>query len=300
MIYLLFSEGCPCFKPIIENMYYLLKKNNIPSQIKNIIDVEEKDSDRWLCIWNNLPRLPKKCIIYNFDPMVDNVFNSLLGLIKSSNSTIVKFVDYCYGNNYDRLKIFNLDYIVLPYGYSKYHEYIYQTLVNKNINYKPIDILFYGNMNQRRKDIITLIDIFCKANNYVFVYTDKLNNETDKTNVIQQSKIVLSISNSDAKIYKTNDLARLSYLISNKALVVTEYIGDKVVEDKLSKYTNYCTTIEEIIDKIQYYISNPDDRIKSVDNAYNCFKTDFDFEKGLIDILEFGHCPTLQEQGFLN
>lgn len=275
MIYLLFNDRCKCFEQVIENFKYIFEKNNIPSIIKHSIDIEEKDTDLWLCIWNDLERLPKRCIIYNMDPMVDGVLNSFTNLVNVSQSNIILFVDYCYSDNINKLKGFCFNYTVVPYGYSSFYEKY--SLSSK----KDIDILFYGNISSRRENIFNKINDL----GYNFIVLSNVFDENIKAELISRSKIILSVSNSDAKIIGTNDLARISPIIINKGFVITEYIGDKTVETKLSLYINYNSSVDELLNSIKYFMVHDEERDKLTENAYKKFKEDFNFEEAIITII---------------
>lgn len=284
MIYLLYTSYCTCFHIIIRNIQYILAKNNIVSTIVHSIDgIEQKVEDVWFCIWNGQSSLPTyNCIIYNMDPMTTNIqseFNRLLSVSKPQNLLII---DYSYGNNINR---------VIPYGYSSFHEMLYSHTYGNGD--KDIDILFYGYVGSRRVGIIQEVKQFCNMKNYNFVCRNNdLYDEHEKARLVARSKIVLSIPSTDALKHKTNDLARISYLVSNKAFIITEYIGDDEVEHKLDKYICYCNNISEIFDKIDYYLHNDDIRMLKSYKAYTSFKTDFPFETDILSVITShgSHC----------
>ena len=75
MIYLYCHKNASCFISYLKNIQWLLDKNNIKSIITHQI---EQNDHLWIVICDpNIICLPRKCIIYNMDPMIDSIFNSL-------------------------------------------------------------------------------------------------------------------------------------------------------------------------------------------------------------------------------
>lgn len=287
MIYILLSSNCRrYFETIAENMRHILNKSGISVQIciDKVCEYQVKPNDTCIVFWNYIKVLPRcKCIIYNFDPMVPwivNMFNQFKPMLKSNDIVL----DYCYSKENE--KLMNLpecvQYQVLPYGYSEYHEHLHKSFIKtEKTCEEDIDILFYGNVGERRSHILNNINLMCQQKGYKIVIRNNdlfLNDE--KAGLINRSKIIVSIYENDAKQYKTNDLVRLSYLISNKKFVVTEFIGDKIVEGMLSKYLCYAKSPEDIVTKLDYYLQHPNERDMS--QAYECFKRDFPFGSELL------------------
>lgn len=268
MLYLYYSLNSPCFKSIIETISAILTKHNIENQIIHEIILNE---DLWLICWPNIPILPKKCIIYNFDPVVKNVTNQIEALLKNNPDSKVKILDYCYSNkNYLYFKSLNLDYKIIPYGISQYH------MKNKS-NDKDIDILFYGGINARRNDILKKL-----KNKYnIHIRINDLYDENEKAELISRSKIILSIASNDALSCTTNDLARLSFVVSNKGFILAEKIGDKMIENISG--INYFH-IDELEKYIDYFLNNLTERQKNIQLVYNNFKKFINFDN---DILYF-------------
>ena len=140
-----FHHKSICFSGIANTIANILNKNNISSEVVNKI-MPNDDNSFYIIMWPNLDQpLPKKCAIYNFDPMVPHVIKELFGIIGDRKDIIIW--DYCYSQqNYMTLK--HLNYQILPYGISDFNIYD-----KENIE-KDIDVLFFGGMNKRRKKII--------------------------------------------------------------------------------------------------------------------------------------------------
>ena len=251
-------------------MSKILTKNNIQNDIvHNIHD----NGELFVIFWPNLDQpLPKNCIIYNFDPMVPNVIKELFGIIGDRKD--VTIWDYCYSQkNYDILKCFK--YQILPYGISEFNEIVDDIP-------KDIDVLFFGGLNDRRREI------FVKFNNdnpklKVCLKFNNLYDDIERKSFIKRSKIVLSICSNDALSCCTNDLARLSEVISNKTFIIAESIGDKMFES-LSGIT-FLDNIDNLTKYVKYYIDRPEKDIISENTFKNCKKY-FNFDEELISCIK--------------
>ena len=172
MIYLYCNPGCKCFIPFLQNLEFLLNKNGIPAKIDlQYNPATDTGEDLWFVIWNWIQVLPKKCIIYNFDPMVPHIDKGIHDLVtRSPHSKVLKFADYCYGLNQAKIADLNFDNTFLIYGHSVYHNYILDRLVpfHNNIT-KDIDILWYGNISERRVPILKAVDELARRKGYKFM-----------------------------------------------------------------------------------------------------------------------------------
>lgn len=272
MIYLACQLTAKCFIPFLENIQYLLNKNGIETKIT--FEIVEND-DLWFIIWNGFTKLPKKSILYNMDPMVDTIFNELQNL--TDNYKPLCILNYCYGKTFEKIKTLGLPCDVLPYGYSDYY---------KNLNLeKTTDVLFFGNIQHRRYEILKRVDELCQNKNYNFkIFNNNLYGE-QKHIEICKSKIVISIASFDANLFQTNDLARSSQILSSNNFLITEYIGDNVVESKMTKYCPHFKTVDELLNYIDFYMQNDNARQEMIKLAQIEFPHDFNFEKELLKVI---------------
>jgi hypothetical protein len=286
MIHLLCSPHCHCFIPFLHNFEYILNKSGLPAKVTLSYDPDTDDgTNLWFVIWNNLPVLPRKCIIYNMDPLVPHIEQGIRSLIqRSPNSTIVKFVDYTHSIHFERLADLNLDHSVLLYGYSSYHMYLKEKHVPKDI-IQDIDILFYGNVTGRRIPYFQAIYALCQKRGYRFVIRNyDLFNEIEKITMIARSKIILSVASADTLACKTGDLARSAQVMSSGGFIITELVGDTLVESKLSKYMPFYSTLPELLQKLELFLDNPVLRNKLIRLTMEQFPKDFDMETDLIKL----------------
>jgi len=287
MLYLLCHPGCRCFIPFLQNFEYLFNKNGVECKFVLSYDpYTDNGEDLWIVIWNGLSVLPRKCIIYNMDPMVPHIEQGLRSLIiRSRKYKILKLVDYCYGLNPTKLDNIELPKSILTYGYSPYHAMLKQKLVPANTK-KDIDILFYGNVSERRIPMITALGNLSKQKGYSFMLRhNNLFNEEEKIQTIARAKVIVSFASNDTKLFHGNDLARSAQVISSGGFIITEYIGDETVETKMSEYVPHYNTVEELVSKVDYYLTNPDEREKLIALASEKFPQDFNLEKGLMDLI---------------
>ena len=276
MLWLYYSRYSPCFKSIVEVMSKILSDNNIENTITNTL---YDNDDVWIVWYPNINKLPKKCILYNMDPMTPDIMNGMDTLIKNNTGTTFQFLDFCYSPKTD--EYYNkrgYKYTVLLYGISKHQQ------INSISTNKDIDILFYGGLNQKRINILNDLQLHCKSKGYNMVLRiNDLYDENEKANLVHRSKIVLSIPSEPAQYGQINDLARLSFLITNKAFIIGEVGGDKMIESLSG--INYIKQ-HKLKETIDYYIENEDKRNQNVELVYDNFNKFFNLDKDLIYFLQ--------------
>lgn len=99
---------------------------------------------------------------------------------------------------------------------------------------KDIDILFYGSINERRQKILDQLDQLTTSNLKVVVKTHVWNEERD--NLIARSKVITNIHYYNNSILETT---RLSHLLSNGCLVVSERSQDPVLDKWHASYLKF-------------------------------------------------------------
>jgi hypothetical protein len=122
---------------------------------------------------------------------------------------------------------------------------------------KPIDVLFYGSLNDRRRNILSKIDN-CK----ILDPTDTNSWFPNLWNSIRNSKIVLSINYYNSS---NNDMARIAPLLSNNIFTISEKCSDERVnniEDLIIVDYN------DIPDVCKYYLKHPEKRISMKKRGY--------------------------------
>lgn len=125
---------------------------------------------------------------------------------------------------------------------------------------KDIDILFYGKVNSKRREIISEIP---KVTIIEGVYSP------DIFKYIMRSKIILSLTFHD----KSNaDWTRIAPLLSNNAFIIAEECHDK--EFNTLKDHIVIRKADEIPSACHYYLHNPIGRIKMADKGTKYIKNE--------------------------
>ena len=189
---------------------------------------------QWLTSNLSLPLPPKKYILYQLEQLdrTDNIH------------IINNYMENLYS---DSLHIFDYSDINLQYYNSKYQNKISllfppvvnNKLQNDNIQ-KVYDVLFYGNISQRRNELLLFLN---KNGINLKVVNKAFGNNLQE--LISQSKIVLNVRYSDSKILET---CRLNEIIDNKSVyIISEYPEN--IKDFIDIYKNRILFIE--YDKIK-------------------------------------------------
>lgn len=115
--------------------------------------------------------------------------------------------------------------------------------------HKDIDILFYGDMNERRKRIL---DALMEKGLNVVILSNTFGNELD--HFISRSKIVLNIHYHDVAIW---EILRCIYLMHNNVAIVSEINSTTTIGQK--EYLDGIAGVpyEQLVDKCCELLSNP-------------------------------------------
>ena len=185
--------------------------------------------------------VPRNYIVYQLEQTTGNDeskwFNqTYLNYLKKA----VAVWDYSLINykNLRQLGITNINYIPIQYMH------VVDKIKQKSWNKKDIDILFIGSFNDRRSLIIEQLkkkrlNIVSKNN----IWKD------EKDDLISRSKIVLNIHYFQQSILET---VRLSHLLSNKCIVVSEKSLDPILDKWHQPYVKFAEYDElaEVCEKL--------------------------------------------------
>lgn len=295
MFYILVSSRCPCFHIMAEHITYILNKNNIP--VKMCFDkIEDKitKEDNLFVFWNNIlldkSQVFDNIFIYNLDTtIIENVGIEITKFINVSKELCTRLQVLNFSSNKSDVTFFekmNITCKILHYGYSDFHEKIYTDVYEEpNDAINNIDILFYGAITEIRINKLREIENFCREKGYTHFFTNNLYDERKKAKLVKKSKIVISIPSSKfVSEAGTNDLCRLSFLISNKVFCIAEKLnGD--VEDDLERYGLKMISYENFLENLDYYLKNPKEREIISGGVYENFKKEYNFEQTLLKII---------------
>lgn len=202
------------------------------------------------------PQLPPDSIIFNTE-QVGSVWMTphYISLLKH-----FKVWDYSQYNISLLKEVHGIKNVTYnPVGYCPILEKIEQLPEDK----KDIDVLFYGGVNERRRKIMK--DLHDRGLTTMFAY-DAFGATRNK--LIARSKIVINIHFWDTAILET---VRLSYLLNNKAFVVTEKSSDwKLCE--AYHFTMVMSDYKWLVEDCMEYIKAPDRRKNVAECGYQLFK----------------------------
>ncbi len=248
----------------------LIKK--IGYEIGYIKKLEELKSDEILFFFtghllqdkdflSDLLTIKNKIVLYNSESLI---LHKPLGPFISTNKNIILNLDF-YKENIKRLALSDTASYYCP---PVFHE----TYLNNSIEFKRYnkedylyDILIYGSICDRRQKIIDELKHKGLSVNYTFNFEtpEKLND------AIANSKVILIISFLEK--HCPIDYFRLSYLLSNKALVIHEQTSLVDKEEK-AEYCNKVIFCEysNLVTKCLCILSKTEEELNNL--AYEAFK----------------------------
>ena len=216
----------------------------------------------------------EKVILINVDNYNHFKFEKLLTIINKEqlNFTIFDYNPINIKEINKKYKNIKIEY--MPLLYNSYFEEHYNFQIDEHENNKDIDILFYGTSNPRRELILEKLK---KKYNIHIIFINITGNSSDKIicNYIKRSKIILNIFFYDYN--KIFDYYRNSYLIANKALLISEYPDniDFDIEKNLINIDKYLIMdkYENLVDLVSRYLDNYNniDINNIIENQYKWF-----------------------------
>ncbi len=120
---------------------------------------------------------------------------------------------------------------------------------------KDVDVLFYGELLDRRRTVLEALGARCHVKFLWNVYA------AERDAWIARSKIVLNMHLHDGHIFEQ---ARVSYLLNNRAFVVSESAADNPYGDDSLLSAAYEDLVEVCLD----YVQRTDDRKRIADRGY--------------------------------
>lgn len=131
---------------------------------------------------------------------------------------------------------------------------------------KDIDVLFFGSKCARRENIYSLLE---KTDLRVqFHWNSIWGNDRDQ--LISRSKIVLNLHYYDNAILET---PRITYLLANRATVISEPGRNSNLNDMYSSYIHFANTPAEIVELCIKVCQQKEERKSRYRKAYQWFRT---------------------------
>ena len=207
-------------------------------------------------IWTNLP---EESIIINTEPLFAREATTIWSekLIELSSKYVIWDYDPRNLQILTELGAKNLQ--LLKFGYQKKLERI-PCYPDSD---RPIDVLFYGSTNKRRKDIFEQINSLGLAFTSIFgVY----GNERD--DYIARSKMVINVHYNETNVF---EIVRIHYLLNNGVAIVPEISPSTSIE---ASYLNCLVGVpySELVQRCISLKENPNDLLDLRQKALNEFK----------------------------
>jgi hypothetical protein len=275
------------FKNITNSIYLFLREHNIETQLSNNIDYSNKNLYIFIGINKLIKKYPENYIIYQFEQAnsyflnydgekeYNYIFNeNYIQILKNA----IQVWDYSIQNKEwlsDNIKIKNILHVPVCFDSNI-------TNYKSNTIEKDIDILFYGSLNKKRKNILNKLQ---KLNtNLIIVIKNNDCWEEDLLNIILRSKIILNIHYYENAIL---EMHRLSYLFNTKSFIISENVSDKNQMEIFKNSLIFCN-YDDIIDTCIYWLSK--DHKKEKDcisyHGYVFFKIHYKYELYLNNFIE--------------
>lgn len=127
---------------------------------------------------------------------------------------------------------------------------------------KDIDVLFYGSINERRKELLESLSEKAGVKVLMGVFG------TERDEVIGRSKIILNMHYYPTRILES---VRISYLLNNRCFVITEDADDNPYEGIDLVTVPY----EKLIHRCLYYLRRPDEMEANRAETYEQFKSSY-------------------------
>lgn len=249
------------------NSYYRILLNNITQDVvidnndninkylkKNYIIITFSFNIYKTHLINTLKQ--ERVILINVDNYTHFKFQPLLNIIDNERLNFTIF-DYSPINLKEISKIYkNIVIEYIPFLYNSYLEEHYNTITNNQENNKDIDILFYGTNNTRREKILE--ELRKKYKLHAVIYNRTGISGDELSSLIKRSKIVLNIYYYEHN--KVFDYYRNSYLLANKAFLISEYpdsIDFNIERNLIDIDKNLIMgKYENLVDLVSYYLDN--------------------------------------------
>ena len=200
--------------------------------------------------------IPPNTIVFN----VDQIDEGSIVLPKDYIEQLNRFVIWDYSlRNIKRIqsKISTVRIQHVEIGYAPILTRI------REVETQDIDVLFYGALNARRKNILDkLVELGFKV-----IFFDTAYGE-ERDNYIARAKVVLNVHYYEAKIF---EIFRVSYLLANSKAVVSE-CGDGTEMDGELREAVVAVEYDEIVDACARLISDDKSRKEIEKRGFSIFQ----------------------------
>jgi len=187
--------------------------------------------------------------------------------IKALLENAIEVWDYSE-NNIRHLAAHNISARHLPIGYHRALEKIIPSPT------RDIDILFYGSLGGRRTDVLQKIGSDNEIVSKLLFGTYGATRDA----YISRSKIILNVHYYPTRIFEA---VRVSFLLNNNCLVVTEHSSDSPY-DKIDLID---VPYDQLIDTCKYYLANPQKARERSESNYRTFMAEYSMNNFIASII---------------
>ena len=243
-------------------LFNYLKELNYDCSIQYSNNILNENTNLYIGIFHSTINMPKNYIYFNIEPE-ENINDSMMYRMQNAKAVLSYYIPN---------RVLNINTIYFPFPYHKSIENLY----NVKFTFYKYDVLFYGCINEKRKNILDLI-----KKNSINLYCPNLINakniyKNERDELIFSSKIILL-----QNYYKNDiDLPRITYLISNKKFFIY-YIHEDEEDFLKNKFDNLIIKCNKnnIINIINYYLTNENTSLEKINELYNYFIKTYNINK---------------------
>ena len=209
---------------------------------------------------NILRELPSDSVILNTEQLFSGDTENDLNLIWSDEivNLAKRFHIWDYSEkNCDIFRSLGINARLFEFGYQPELERIRRSYL------KPIDVLFYGSLNQRRLEILDE----CRRRNLKVKHLYGIYG-SERDRFIRKSKVVLNLHYHPSQIF---EIVRVHYLVNNNIPVISEINPETKVSDFHRKIVT-SGPYHEISGLVEKHVRDSKWRQYMATSAYNLFK----------------------------
>lgn len=249
MIYIYIT--CDFHEIISLVIYEVLTSLNIKCCLSQ--DLNNNQDKLWIFTesYFNLLKWPKRYIVYQVAPL-NIVSQEYINFIKGA------FQVWEYSDiNLETTKSLNNNTLYIPFRYSKCIEKWHNI---DEIPEKDIDILFIGYVTEYRESIFNELN----KRNINIIIAPPCSFKKNRELLIKRSKIQLILSRCEDFSKYNQDISRIIIHSSRKDFCICYKIKDCCIKSMIQ-----INDFDDLIDKINYYCNNENERNENINNVYN-------------------------------
>lgn len=151
---------------------------------------------------------------------------------------------------------------------------------------RDIDVLWMGNRStKRRSRLLDQIRAELKAHGVEMYVVDGIENpfifDDERTEFLNRAKITLNLT----RTWYDDNFSRFSFAAPNRSLIVSELVLPHCPPFEAGKHY-VSAPIEQLSEKILYYLGNDVERKRIVDNAYHLITTELTFKQSVQTMMD--------------